>query len=116
MVETNGARDTIMDTRGHQQPNDLDVESICSEFATTLQCRRPLFFINEDAPFKIQVNVDILLFEGKIQIDALKRLLTSHRVVFLSLVSLIRRNLHSYFQKHAPVSGIGGRTIVNKPL
>jgi hypothetical protein len=67
-----------------------------------------------DAPFKVQINFDIPIFEGQIDADAIDRWLNLLEGYFLSTTFLIEKSLHLRSSRLSPMSKIGGRHFVNK--
>jgi hypothetical protein len=66
------------------------------------------------APFKVQINFDIPIFEGQIDADVVDKWLNLLEGYFSSITFLIEKILHLCSLRSSPMSKIGGRLFVSK--
>jgi hypothetical protein len=66
------------------------------------------------APFKVQINFDIPIFEGQIEIDVVDKWLNLIEGIFLSITFRINKRLLLCSSKSFPMSNIGGKLSVRK--
>jgi hypothetical protein len=65
-------------------------------------------------PFKVQINFDIPIFEGQIDVDVVDKWLNLLEGYFLSTTFPIEKRLHLRSSRSSPMSKIGGRLSVRK--
>jgi hypothetical protein len=66
------------------------------------------------APFKVQINFDIPIFEGQIDTDVVDKWLNLLEGYVLSITFQIEKRLLLHSSKMFPMSKIGGRLFVSK--